>query len=1778
MSESTSLQSALGVNTPIVTNGGGGGGGAPLPASVSITSPTTNGTVSGSEPGAQFPVTGAYSAPGYTNIAVGVSLNGFTYPATVNTTAHTWSATVRAYRAGTNTLWADMTAVFDTIPYGASSSVSFNAALSSTTPVVTVTTPVAGATVQLQEGGATVAVSATTSDQYGPRSLSLSCEGRTVPMSAQSSTVFTANLVLGPMPLGARQFTVTCVDAGNNTGTRAVSLTGVDVAVPHLTVSFPALGANITADATQTVTIPASGTASDLQSGMTGGSASVSWSLSAAGTPSPATPVGGSFANWTAPIPVTGFGSHTIYFWATDSAGNRIASPLAVPITLISSYTPSTLDERLDGRQYLAALMAFAQDQVTVPGSGALTTSQLVNVLRQPLDRISQPLSAAADAGRQAVNQLRVPVELLRAYISSSSVPTAPGASGEAAYLSTAYTALLSALGTSFAELRLARGAVAADRSALATRLGIQLAATRPDELDKMLLDGTGLTEAAMETTFGLRATTAGLDVLRAPVNPLVLGWRVAGLSATWAVQDQLPVAPRTFAALVDPDVVAATDVVAGPSGDAIRSLISSRAAVLTSYAQSLDNARRAAANATAGLAAMLALALPGVNLATLEARENSGSDISADLTTAGLTRTGFRYLLQMSRLAQTGTVTEPEWADAVAVLTAVRKQMLYATWRSQETMVVLSPDLFVPGGPPQQVSPYRLDPRARSDWQALLVARIAQRQALLDAAAAAVAAAEQAALPILRDALLADITAVSPAGSDAGELMTALFQIDIKAGGSLRTTRLGQATESLQSLLFAIRSGGLPTTHPARTWSLTSGRASFDAAWRWMGDLPSWQTAIQAFLFPERHLDPTLLLAHSTPPTPFDTLWASISGSQPFGPADAAAAVAAYQAARRAASASFPVFTYLDPQRSSAHQSSLAQLSATMGASDAASAREVFWAVPLLIAQRLQSAGQHLAALDWYWLLYPYDTAGVPSIYHVINTELSVPPARPNLTFPPGWTSQLNPFALLAGRPAPYTRATLLTVARCHIEFADAEFTAETDESVARARGLYLAAAQLLNSTWLQPLLPTNPGEPALAIPELTTLTNRVQVQLSKLRQGRNIAGLARVQGGVTGLATGTGINQPTPYRFKVLMDRAKQLAAQAEQVEAGYLAALEKYDAKTLQLSDARKALAVAGAQLDLQTARVSEAGDAVAAAQAQKAKADAMAKVYQENIDAPPNGYETALLNGYKDMRTAKDIIAGADMAVAVAQAAAAAGDVIDEIKSFGIVGVASATQLASNVVKSGASLWINNLESQMQANQLMAGIEQRRNEWRIAQAGVQQDALVATAQSKVATDQQTIAIKEQAIAQLQNTQAANTLELLTTQFTNADLYQWMSRTVGEVYRFFLQQATSIGRLAQAQLAFERAEPARTLIQNDYWQSPSELTSGGSQTDRAGLTGAERLAEAIARLDDYAFSTDRRRLNLSQTFSLAQLMPVEFLAFRNTGVLSFATPMSLFDADFPGHYLRLIRQVRMSLVALVPPGRGIRASLSSNGVSRVTTAQGTGFADIVLRHDPAMVALTSPVNTTGVFELDTQSEMLGPFEGSGVATTWQFSLPKAANPFDYASIADVLITIEHTALYDDAYRSQVVGRLNAARARGADCVFSLARDFPDQWYALNNPDPAVGRAVTLSLTTADFPPNLEGLLTGQIAVQLTGASPVPATVVSLIRGAVGGTATTTDGIAGTRRGNAPAWVPLCGSSPVGDWRLSFSAAADPMFNAGLTDILLIISWTGQAPAWPT
>ena len=296
------------------------------------------------------------------------------------------------------------------------------------------------------------------------------------------------------------------------------------------------------------------------------------------------------------------------------------------------------------------------------------------------------------------------------------------------------------------------------------------------------------------------------------------------------------------------------------------------------------------------------------------------------------------------------------------------------------------------------------------------------------------------------------------------------------------------------------------------------------------------------------------------------------------------------------------------------------------------------------------------------------------------------------------------------------------------------------------------------------------------------------------------------------------------------------------------------------------------------------------------------------------------------------------------------------------------------------------------------QTQASFERREEEWTLQKNLADKDVQIGTQEIAHAQIQQQVAQQERHIAGLQLDHARAVLDFLSNKFTNAELFEWMSGVLGGVYAYFLQQATAIAQLAQAQLAFERQEPAPGFVRADYWQDTSDNSADNGPdngVDRRGLTGSARLLQDIYRLDQYAFETDRRKLHLTQTLSLAQIAALELQQFRDTGLLVFSTPMELFDREFPGHYLRLIKRVRISMIALVPPVRGVRATLSASGLSRVIVA-GDEFVPVLLSRSPEAIAFTSPLNATGLFEMEPENGLLLPFEGMGLEAVWQLELP--------------------------------------------------------------------------------------------------------------------------------------------------------------------------------------
>ena len=918
----------------------------------------------------------------------------------------------------------------------------------------------------------------------------------------------------------------------------------------------------------------------------------------------------------------------------------------------------------------------------------------------------------------------------------------------------------------------------------------------------------------------------------------------------------------------------------------------------------------------------------------------------------------------------------------------------------------------------------------------------------------------------------------------------------------------------------------------------------------------------------------------------------------------------------------------------------------------------EAYCYAPVHLAEQLRGAGQYVAALGWLRTVFD-DTVPAKDESPFAGTFCSAPSSIGQWLRDP-----LDAFKLGAVRADPRLVFAARSTVSCLLGYGDSEFSRDTAESVPRARSLYLEAVRVTGllrelralgrfplslpdgltheggtaladllataaawrrqvhdhlrtlagvaealeadatggaaTRWFGPLL----GLPGFTVPPdgvADALEQHAQVNLYKIRNGRNIAGMTRqldvyavpldagtgmpAIGGQAQLALpGAAAQAPTPYRYAALIERAKQLTGLASQLETALLAALEKRDAEYYTLLRARQDLGLAQAGVQLQELRVREAQDNVTLAQLGKERAQLQASYYDGLLDEGVSALE-------KDALVLMGVAAGLEAAAGASNFLAAALPASISAGFPSGVSISYSPQSSAMAVAAGFSSLAAAANTTGSILSTVASYERRRQDWEHQRNLAEQDTTIAGAQVVAAQDNVRIAGQDRNIAALQADFASTNVEYLANKFTNVALYEWMSQVLEGVYRDLLQQATSLAQVAAAQLAFERQETPPVVIKADYWQMPqgglSSAAAGDTGTDRKGITGSYRLLDDIYRLDQYAFATAQRKLQLTKTISLARLSPAEFQRLRQSGVMEFGTPSLLFDTDFPGHYLRLINRVRTSVVALVPATEAIKATLTMSGTSRVIVQANDVFRPVVVKRLPEQVALTSARDATGQFELAPLSaaEMLLPFEGSGVDTSWRFELPKAANLFDFSTIADVLLTIEYTALPSDVYRVQVI-RQNS-RQLSADRPYSFRSQFPDQWYDLHNPATPHGPVSVRFETGEDsFPPNLSGLMMSALAMLFTGKDGPPGELTDVRltftpRGggaALGGPASPVQGVISTRRGNAAAWTHITGHSPAGTWELTFPDSARRLFTTGeITDVIFDITYRYQTAAWP-
>jgi hypothetical protein len=218
------------------------------------------------------------------------------------------------------------------------------------------------------------------------------------------------------------------------------------------------------------------------------------------------------------------------------------------------------------------------------------------------------------------------------------------------------------------------------------------------------------------------------------------------------------------------------------------------------------------------------------------------------------------------------------------------------------------------------------------------------------------------------------------------------------------------------------------------------------------------------------------------------------------------------------------------------------------------------------------------------------------------------------------------------------------------------------------------------------------------------------------------------------------------------------------------------------------------------------------------------------------------------------------------------------------------------------------------------------------------------------------------------------------------------------------------------------------------------------------------------------------------ITKHISLRQLDPLALISLRETGTCDFSIPEALFDMDFPGHYLRRIKSISVTIPCVVGPCTTINSTLKLNSHKYRTSSSAakqypeelssSADARFATTYVPIQsIAVTSGDNDPGVFELNFRDERYVPFEGAGAISSWNLELPTHLRQFAYESITDVVLHMRYTSLdggpklKDAAIKAANLNLervLRGGEAGGLYAIFDIRNEFATGWSRLTAASP--------------------------------------------------------------------------------------------------------------------
>lgn len=561
--------------------------------------------------------------------------------------------------------------------------------------------------------------------------------------------------------------------------------------------------------------------------------------------------------------------------------------------------------------------------------------------------------------------------------------------------------------------------------------------------------------------------------------------------------------------------------------------------------------------------------------------------------------------------------------------------------------------------------------------------------------------------------------------------------------------------------------------------------------------------------------------------------------------------------------------------------------------------------------------------------------------------------------------------------------------------------------------------------------------------------------------------------------------INAAVPhYRFNVMVQKASELCNDVKALGGAFLSALEKRDAEALALLRSSHEIELLTAIREIKAQQINEANNTLAGLMKYEDVVTTRQQYYlsREFMNPFEIGHialaagsliPMAIQLGAEETATVGHALPNAKIAAPTSVGTTYGGENIgNAAQSFG-----SSMGVVASMLNTAASL-----------SATLGGYLRRQDDW-THQADLATKELQQV-KKQIAAAEIRLAISEHELQNhdLQIENAKEVDEYMRAQkFTNQQLYSWMVGQLSGIYFQSYQLAYDVAKRAERTFRYELGLRDSNFIQFGYWDSLKK-----------GLLSGERLYHDLKRMDVAYLDQNKREYEITKHISLITLDPISLIKLKETGECFISLPEALFDIDYPGHYMRRVKSVSISIPCVTGPYTSVNCTLTqhSSTIRHANTLLAGKYAregDDTRFSDSfgtiQSIVTSSGQSDSGLFEANMRDERYLPFEGHGAISMWRIELPKQFKSFDYDTISDVVLHLRYTAREGGALLKQKAALelqtalsefIRSEGQQGLAQVFSLRHEFSSEWYRFLNP-PAGGagdQTLTMALTKERFP----------------------------------------------------------------------------------------------------